>query len=72
MRNPSYYIELDEKVLKLLENIAKEECQVSTLITQFSDSLDFHDISSASLLVALNKAYESGLQDGIEIGKSKK
>ena len=55
-----YYIQDDPKVIELLEKIAREECAVDTLKTQYSDGLDFHDISSASLLAALHAAYILG------------
>lgn len=56
-----YYLQADPKLIGLLEDIARKECFVETLKTQHSDSLDFHDISSASLLAALYTAYMLGI-----------
>jgi hypothetical protein len=62
-----YYIKGNPQVIKLLEKIAKEECNVETLQTRFSDGLDFHDIGVASLLSALHAAYYAGLNKGMQI-----
>lgn len=64
---PKYYIDGDPQVIELLEKIAKDECNVETLQTRFSDSLDFHDIGVASLLSALHTAYYAGLNKGMQI-----
>ncbi|MDR2558689.1 MAG: hypothetical protein LBC86_03980 [Oscillospiraceae bacterium] len=47
---------------KTLENIAREmPSPIKTLERQYSDSLDFHDISVWTLKEALEKAYIAGL-----------
>lgn len=55
-----YHLQLQAKVIEVLERIARDECRIETLQTQHRDSLDFHDVSAASLLCALNAAYEAG------------
>ena len=64
---PEYYIKGNPQVIELLEKIAKEECNVETLQTRFSDSLDFHDISVASLLSALHTAYYAGYNKAMQV-----
>lgn len=70
MNTPRYHISGNPKVIELLEKIAREECGVETLQTRFSDSLDFHDISAASLLVALHTAYYAGFNSGMQLTSS--
>lgn len=45
---------------KMIEAIARRECDVETLETRGNDSLDFHDISVWELRKALEAAYEAG------------
>jgi len=46
----------DEEILKLIQ----EDCWISTIETQKSDSLDFHDVHIASLVALVKKAFEAG------------
>lgn len=43
-----------------VQSIATEEMGIETLDTRNMDSLDFHDVSVATLKAALLKAYRSG------------
>ena len=45
-----------------LQNIAKKHLRIETLLTQNSDSLDFHDLAVWSIEAALKAAYEAGKQ----------
>ena len=45
-----------------LEQIAQKHLGVSTLKTQLSDSLDFHDLAVWSIEAALKAAFEAGKQ----------
>ena len=47
---------------RVLEDIAKEHLRVPTLETRKSDSLDFHDLAVWQLSVALNAAYQAGIE----------
>jgi hypothetical protein len=46
---------------KGLEGIAKQHLKLSTLETQKSDALDFHDLAVWQLRAALEAAYQAGL-----------
>jgi len=50
-----------ERNLQLTE-IASEHLYISTLGTQNSDSLDFHDVSVWGVKAALEAAFEAGKQ----------
>ncbi len=45
-------------------SIASRILGLTTLDTQNSDSLDFHDLSTENIRAALNAAYEAGLEHG--------
>jgi hypothetical protein len=62
----------DPKIIKQLEKIALEELRINTLKTQYSDSLDFHDVGVTSLLAALYRAYNAGFNAGTTIYNSMK
>lgn len=47
---------------KTIERIAHEYLGISTLKTQMSDSLDFHDVSVGGIAAALEAAFEAGKQ----------
>ncbi len=55
---------------KALEKIAKDKLRIETLQQQYSDSLDFHEVSVWSLEAALEAAYELGRKAG-EASKQK-
>lgn len=44
----------------LFERLAKEHLFIDTLQTQYSDRLDFHDVSVWAIKAALQAAYEAG------------
>lgn len=48
------------EVAELLERIAAQELGLETLETRNSDSLDFHDLSAASIKAALERAFIAG------------
>ncbi len=52
------------KLEKALEKIAKDKLRIETLQQQYSDSLDFHEVSVWSLEAALEAAYELGRKAG--------
>lgn len=45
---------------QLFTQIAQRHLGVETLVTRNADSLDFHDVSAASIKAALEAAYEAG------------
>lgn len=45
---------------RLLEGIAKKHLSIDTLVTQKSDSLDFHDCAVWCIKSALKEAFELG------------
>ncbi len=49
---------------EILAKIAKTEMGIETLETRNSDSLDFHDLSAASVKAALEAAFIAGAQVG--------
>lgn len=49
-------------------DVAKRHFHVETLDERKRDSLDFHDVSVASMKAALEEAYFLGQQDGISLG----
>ncbi len=51
---------VEETRNRMIEAIARRECDVETLETRGNDSLDFYDISVWSLKKALEQAYEAG------------
>lgn len=53
---------LTDKAQAIAE-IANRVLGLQTLDTQNSDSLDFHDLSVASIRAALDAAYESGFRN---------
>lgn len=54
-----------------LEQIAKDELFIETLETQFSDDLDFHDVSVWGIKEALAKAYLLGKKHAEEKSEKK-
>lgn len=46
--------------LATIYTIARKELRIETLDQQYSDSLDFHDLSVVSIKRALEAAYEAG------------
>jgi hypothetical protein len=49
---------------KLLEQIALKHFFIETLETQYSDRLDFHDVSVWAVKSALEAAYAAGIEAG--------
>ncbi|MCK6417934.1 MAG: hypothetical protein L6Q57_03220 [Alphaproteobacteria bacterium] len=45
---------------QIFTHIAQQHLNIETLVTRNSDSLDFHDVSAASIKDALEAAYEAG------------
>jgi hypothetical protein len=57
-------INMDKKIEKKLEEIAKEELFIETLNTRNSDGLDFYDVSVWVVKKALELAFELGREEG--------
>jgi hypothetical protein len=55
---------MNQALEKYLEGVAKKHFNVETLETRNSDSLDFYDVSVASMKAALSEAYFAGVQSG--------
>lgn len=51
---------MTKKEKMIFERIVKETMGIETLEQQYSDSLDFHDVSVWSLQAALERAYHEG------------
>ena len=49
---------------EVLADIAKRVLNIETLETRKMDSLDFHEVSVASLRDVIRKAFEAGLAAG--------
>lgn len=47
--------------------VAKDVLGIKTLEAQNRDSLDFHDLSVASIYAALAAAYEAGFRDAADV-----
>ena len=48
----------------VLEKIAKGVLHIDTLETKHSDEMDFHEVSVWSLKLALQCAYNAGIEEG--------
>lgn len=56
------------KIERIVEKIAQEVLNISTLEERNSDSLDFYEVSVWGLQEALIKAYEEGNKNAIKDG----
>jgi hypothetical protein len=61
----------DEKLKRELEKIASDILGIDTLETQWSDSLDFHEVSVWGLEKALKEAYKKGFEAAQKTRKEK-
>lgn len=60
---------ISKRVQNELTKIARECLLINTLITRYSDRLDFHDVSVWGVVEALKRAYELGKKENKDINE---
>ncbi len=57
---------------KLYAQIAAEELYIETLEVRCRDALDFHDVSVESVRTALDRAFQAGVREGMQLARRTK
>jgi hypothetical protein len=61
--------ETDNPAKNIIDMIAKKHLGIDTLKTLNSDSLDFHELSVASIKGALETAFKAGCEVGLNLNQ---
>ncbi len=57
---------------KLYAQIAAEELHIETLEVRGRDALDFHDVSVEAVHTALDRAFQAGVREGMQLARRTK